>query len=561
MIGFLDAWLGPPSAGWVNKGPADDYWYTPRGRSTTSGVQMTEQVALTYATVYACVAKRARTIAALPAGVMERVSEEERRPAPEHPLNRILQVEANPDSGAISWREKMLVDLQLWGNFYAEEIRNNGGELVGLNPLQPGYMTPMRNPQGELFFHYTESGNANDFAARDILHVPALSLNGITGMSVVGYHAETIGLGIAASTFASAFYDNGAWMGGWIREPPGTPGLSPERQREVLAQLNERFRGAAKAFGLGYLAEGREYVAMQGMPLKDAQFLEGRQFTRTDICAIFDVPPSKIHDDTRSTFSNVEQKNLDWMTDGVLPWCVRIEQFLKRRYDPDGRYYVKHNLSALVRGDLKTRYDSYAIGRNWGWLTTNDVRRMEDMNPVAGGDDRLIPVNMYRIIDGEIAQIQQPQQPTEGQKRIGTDGAAAKVIEPASFAGLFLDAAQRIVAKECSAIEKAYKRRAKEATADGFREWAATFYREQEAFAKDALTAPVATALTLLNASGCAAKVAGLAAAYAAESLADVLSAANDADPMAVPLLVTKWRKSKAAALADRIRSVASILN
>jgi HK97 family phage portal protein len=549
MTGLLDIFLGPPGSGWVNKGILDDYWYTQRGQATTAGVTVSEELSLTYATVFACVSKLAKTIATLPAAVMEKTSNDERRVVQGHPLNRILQVEANPDCGAVTWREMMMVHLLLWGKWYAKEVYDRNMNLVELRPRLTQYMQPRIDRSGKLYFEYTPPDEPKDaYPSEQLLQIHGMSLNGVTGVSVIGLHRETIALGLAASKFASAFYGKGAWMGGWLKQTDGQKPVSPEKQREHLALINERFQGAGKAFGLGFLAAGLDYVPITGMPLKDAEFLASRQFTRTEVCGIFDVPPSKIHDDTRSTFSNVEQKNIDWSTDSILPWCIRIEMALNRRYFPDGRMYVKHNLSSLVRGDIKTRYEAYAIGRQWGWLSANDVRAREDMNPIDGGDNYLIPINMAVLRDGEVVPISQPKQDS------ATPGNA---VRPDSFAGLFLDAASQVVTKECHAIEKAWKKHAKDPTADAFLAWADKFYGEHEEYFVEKFRSPLETAFDLLGIGEVEVKLAGLARSYVAGNRGKLLAAVETGS---VPELVAEWKAGRVDSLVRQITSVASVL-
>lgn len=567
-MAILEALLGPSRAdgGWANYNPTDDYWYTQRGTKTAAGEDVTEHSALTLAAVFACVAKLSKTVATLPAGVFERVSDDERRPVVDHPLNRILQVEANPNSGAVTWREMMMAHLLLWGNWYAEEERTSEGELRGFLPLLTAYMNPKRSPGGNLYYEYQPpGGDKTDYDAADILHLVGLSLNGMTGCSVIGLHRETVGRGLAKAKFISSFFGNGTWMGGWLKQPTGGKEIGPDVQRRLLDQINERFRTAGKAFGVGFLAEGLEYQAMTGMPLKDAQYVEGAQLDRVDICGIFDVPPSKIHDDTRSTFSNIEHKNIDWMTDSILPWCIRIEAALKRRYFPDEPLYVKHNLAGLVRGDIKTRYEAYAIGRQWGWLSSNDIRKTEDMNPIDGGDNYLVPTNMAIMRDGEIVPLSAPQpapQPLQQEVRLllerDPSNEKPPSIDPASFAGLFLDAAQAVVAKEVKAIENAFKRKGKEDNFNSFREWLVEFYKEHETYFMDKFRAPLETALELLGVSGCSEKLRGLAAGYVAESQGWLLDTLKT--PQHLPALLSAWRDGRAANLVQRILAVVKVL-
>jgi len=231
-----------------------------------------------------------------------------------------------------------------------------------------------------------------------------------------------------------------------------------------------------------------EAVPMPSMPLEDAQYIEGMQFDREDVCAIFDCPPSKIQDHTRSTFSNIEHLGIDWATDTILPWCVRVEQAVKRTFFQGQTLYLKHNLAGIARGDINSRYTAYATGRNWGWLSINDVRRLEDMNPIPNGDDYLQPLNM-QVVGAPVvlpaAAVQREpgpdDEPGDGDKDdtaaairasveesepVADDAAILKDLQPAIQA-----ACKRLLVAESAAVDKAHKRLAAKGDTDGMDAW------------------------------------------------------------------------------------------
>lgn len=389
--------------GWVNKDPADDYWYTQRGVTSIAGVDVTEGRALGLPTVYACVSKIAKTVASLPVQVYDKPDADTRQPV-DHPLNELFAGAASPEASGMSVSETRMANLLMWGMGYTFiEWSPNGRDPLAFYPLESAYVTPRRNDQGELVFDYQMDGTGKPetIPAINIFWVPGLSLGGSIGLSPIKYHRDTIGVHLAKRQFGGSFFKNGARPGGFIKRSleadVGRMALSKDGAARMLASFNELFQGSENAYRWGLLREGMEAVPMPSMPLEDAQYIEGMQFDREDVCAIFDCPPSKIQDHTRSTFSNIEHLGIDWATDTILPWCVRVEQAVKRTFFRGRTLYLKHNLAGIARGDINSRYTAYATGRNWGWLSINDVRRLEDMNPVPNGDDYLQPLNMQVV--------------------------------------------------------------------------------------------------------------------------------------------------------------------
>ena len=480
--------------GWVNKDPADDYWYTQRGVASIAGVDVTEGRALGLPTVYACVAKIAKTVASLPVQVYDKPNADTRQPV-DHPLNDLFGGAASPEASGMSVSETRMANLLLWGMGYTFiEWAPNGREPLAFYPMESAYVTPRRNDQGELVFDYQEDGmgKPETIPAVNIFWVPGLSLGGSVGLSPIKYHRDTIGTHIAKRQFGGSFFKNGARPGGFIKRSleadVGRMALSKDGAARMLASFNELFQGSENAYRWGLLREGMEAVPMPSMPLEDAQYIEGMQFDREDVCAIFDCPPSKIQDHTRSTFSNIEHLGIDWATDTILPWCVRVEQAVKRTFFRGQTLYLKHNLAGIARGDINSRYTAYATGRNWGWLSINDVRRLEDMNPVPNGDDYLQPLNMQvvgaPVVLPAAAVPREPEPDGEPGNGDQDDAAAAirasveeaeppderatiaKDLQPAIQA-----ACKRLLAAESAAVDKAYKRFASKGDADGMDAW------------------------------------------------------------------------------------------
>lgn len=373
-------------------GPADDYWYRQGGVETQSGIDISEESSLQILTVFACVAKISKTVASLPVHVFLKKGARERQVV-DHPLSDLLTGMGNPWATGMSVRETMLVNVLLWGNSYAEILRDSSGQLNGLVPIQSSRVTPKWNDdRTDLKFEIAQdSGQPITMSSSDILHIPAMTLNGIVGLSVVGLARESLGLSKAVTTFGAAFFGNGAIPGGFL-EFPADIQLSEERQDHLVEKFNENFKGPTKAHRVGRLRDGVKFSQYQ-MPLADMQFLELRKFQRIEICSLFDVPPAMIQEHDPGKYSTTEQQSIAWARDSLLPWCIRFESVLNAKF-LGGNLYLKHNLAGLMRGDMKAQSEFFASGRQWGYLSANDIRELLEMNPIPNGDEYLNPLNM-----------------------------------------------------------------------------------------------------------------------------------------------------------------------
>ncbi|NQT41301.1 MAG: phage portal protein [Planctomycetes bacterium] len=527
--------------------PDHDYWYTPRAGPTVAGVAVNEDSSLTYATVFACVNKLAKTLATLPARVYERRGDQ-RIERPEHWLNEVWTVRFNEETLALAGREAILANLMLWGNGYAETLTTNRGRPAGLIPLYSRYMHPVRSRETrKLEYEYRPQSDPDRMLTpAQVLHVPGLSLNGIVGFSVIGYQRTTVAMGMAATKHGASFYGNSAIPGVVLKRPVDAPELSEDAAREVLAKWNEDFMTPGKSYRTALLEEGTEATTI-GMPLKDAQFLESRQFQRVEICGIFDVPPSKIHDDTRSTFSNVEQKNMDWRTDSLVPWCVRLEQAVGAKFLGGTPYYLKHNLEGLVRGDLAARSTYYQKMLRCG-LSVNDWLRLEDRNGIGpAGDVRFVTKDLIPLEQAVKPPAPIPvARPFPPQRDDGDDDDDETARQRATLVALATEASQRIVTKECKAVAAAAKRYDGKAAAFGV--WLDSFYGGQCQYAAAAWR-PICAAASTLTGRHAGDITQTRAEQYAGTSLASLreLLATN---PAYLSIELTQWQATKAATLA-----------
>lgn len=373
----------------------DQGWENISGTTTKSGMRISEEKSMRIIAVYACVRVISESIASLPFKVY-RSEGRARHPEPSHPLYEILQSRSNDIMNAMTYRELILVHLCLWGNHYSEIERNGAGEIVALWPIEPWRVTPrIVNNRGRVMVKFDvmmKSGEFRTFDSSKIFHVPGLGFNGVVGKSVIQLHRETLGLEMAAQTFASKFFKNDTRMGTYFT----TDETLGEEQYDRLKKEYDSWSGEKEAWKPKIL-EGGLKAGTVAIPMKDTQFIETRKYSRVEIAAMFRVQPHKIMDLERATFSNIEQQNIEFVTDTLRPWLVRIEkaataQLLTEVERP--RVFVAHVVDGLLRGDQKARYDSYAIGRNWGWLSANDILELENRNPIDGGNVYLQPLNM-----------------------------------------------------------------------------------------------------------------------------------------------------------------------
>ena len=383
--------------------------------TSLAGKSVTPTSAIQVSAVYACVRVIAETVASLPLHVFEATDSGSRK-ASEHPLYRLLHDEPNAEMTSFIWRETMLSHLLLYGNSYCQIIRSGRGRLVGLYPLLPDRMTVDRDSRGKLTYTYTTSdGKIAHLAPEDVLHIPGLGFDGVMGYSPIALEKAAIGLGIAAEEYGSKFFANGARPSGILTHPN-----TVKDPAALRASWNAAYGGSGNANRVAVLEEGMTFTPLS-IPNNEAQFLETRKFQVTEICRIFRVPPHMIGDLERATFSNIESQNISFAVHTIRPWLVRIEQAVNRALIPEnekGRFYAQFNIDGLMRGDYKSRMEGYAIARQNGWMSANDIRALENLNPISeedGGDAYLVNGNMIPIsLAGLAAKIEAEAVKTEG---------------------------------------------------------------------------------------------------------------------------------------------------
>lgn len=301
-------------------------------------------------------------------------------------------------------RETLLAHLLLYGNAYCQIIRTGRDKIDSIYPLLPDKMEVDRDAGGLLTYTYTTSdGKRWRLDSRDVLHIPGLGFDGVMGYSPIALEKSAIGLGIAAEEYGSKFFSNGARPSGILTHPN-----TVKDPAALRASWNAAYGSSSNASRVAVLEEGMTFVPLS-LPNNEAQFLETRKFQVSEICRIFRVPPHMIGDLDRATFSNIEHQSIDFAVHTIRPWLVRIEQAINRALfsdkekagSPGGRrFYVQFNLDGLMRGDYKSRMEGYAIARQNGWMSANDIRELENINPMSdeeGGNAYLVNGNMIPV--------------------------------------------------------------------------------------------------------------------------------------------------------------------
>jgi HK97 family phage portal protein len=378
---------------------------------TTSGKSVNEFTAMQTTAVYSCVRILSEAIASLPLNLYRYKSDGGKERVYDHPLYHILHDEPNPEMTSFVFRETLMSHLLIWGNAYAQIIRDGAGRVVALYPLLPDKMQVDRDEHGELYYLYTKSSDENPnvkqygqvrLSRYDVLHIPGLGFDGLVGYSPIAMAKNAVGISLACEEYGASFFANGANPSG-VLEHPGVL-KDPAKVRD---SWNEVYRGSGNAHKIAVLEEGMKYTPISISP-EEAQFLETRKFQIDEIARLYRIPPHMVGDLEKSSFSNIEQQSLEFVKYTLDPWVIRWEQSLMRSlFTPAEKqqYFIKLNVDGLQRGDYQSRMNGYATGRQNGWLSANDIRELEDLNPIPaeeGGDLYLINGNMTKLKDAGI---------------------------------------------------------------------------------------------------------------------------------------------------------------
>jgi HK97 family phage portal protein len=357
------------------------------GAASKTGIAITEDSAMRLSAVFGAVRVISETIASLPWEVKQDAGDSTRS-ASAHPINKLIH-HPNGMMTDFNFREVCQAHLCLHGNAFIAIRRNEAGQPVKLIPVHPDRVE-VKVYKDEKF--YTIDQGKETFDDTEMIHILGLSFDGIIGKSVIEAARESIGLGLAADQFGGSFFGNGANVSAVLTHPGR---LSDDAYKRLMASWQRRYSGLDNAHKTAILEEGMNLQKVSISP-QESQFLETRKFGVEDIARFFRIPLAYLGSlENSSTRANIEEQGIQFQRNTILPWVKRWEAEFNRKLFPGQEdYFIRMNMDGLLRGDISSRYSSYATARQWGWLSVNDIRKHESLDPIDGGDIYLQPMNM-----------------------------------------------------------------------------------------------------------------------------------------------------------------------
>lgn len=495
-MALLDSLFSPSRAS--QEGPAADFWYEPVGLPSLAGVAVTAETALRVAAVLACVNVLTQTISTLPVIVYEHRPDGGKDRAPNHPIFDVLRSAPNPWMTASEFWSLAVAHRALWGNFYAEIKPGARGFADQLWPLHPDTVTPEVLPDGTMRFSIRGQrfSPARILLQHEVFRVPGLSLDGRVGLSTVRLAREVFGLALAAEGHAARYFGNGAHIGSVLESDAN---ITADQAKQIKEEWKQKHGGLFNSNDVAVLYNGLKHRIVE-IDHKKAQLIETRKHEAIEVAQVFRVPPHKIGILDKATFSNIAEQEDMFVRDTIAPWCTAFQDAITRDLIlAPKRFFARFLLLGLLRGDPKTRSEFYNLAISGGWMTRNEVREREDMNPLPGLDEPLQPLNMGNPGGA----------PPPGARAAG------------HYRELVSAAASRVVRKEVAAVTKAAQRHPQ--NDEAFAAWARKFYGAHADLVQTALHIKPAEA-TLYCEGQCTALAAdGLTAMETWESTATAL--------------------------------------
>lgn len=437
------------------------------GQESASGVRVDKTTAL-WSTAYYCgVRILAESVAQLPLIVYERKAGGGRVRVDNHPLSHLLHFQPNHDMTSFDWRESGMGHVLTWGNSYSRIVRSKPGEVLELVPLHPAKIGAKRLSSGKLIYeHRSGEGKPVRFQPEDIFHVHGLGFDGVSGYSPVALHAQSIGLGMALQEYAARLFSNNATPGGVIEHPTT---LSESAAKRMAESWETMHRGLANSHKVAVLEEGAVYKPMSFAP-REAQSVEARIFQVQEVARILRLPPHMLADHSKSSFNNIQDENRSFVTKSLGPWLVRWEQaMLARLFLPSerARLFAEFNVEGFLRGDIKTRFEAYAVGIQNGIYSIDEVRQKENENNLEGGlgEHHFMPMNIQtveRAVAGPVA-VPEPDpevdpDPEPGpEPELEADRAGAALARGEAHIPVFRDAFERLLHREVRGVRRLLK--------------------------------------------------------------------------------------------------------
>ncbi len=484
------------------RGPLDDHWYKTfgYGQPTKSGAIVNQETALDYAAFWDGVGLISSTVGKLPFFVMKNLDKGKEK-AVNHALYPLIHFSPNPEMGKMAFWEMAVAHIICWGNFVAMKSYDQFGNVVQLWPIPPDQLTIRRDKVTNLLVYEVRrpDGVPIEFTREQVLHIPGLAYDGIMGYSIANKARESIGLGLAQEEFASRFFSNGANASGIVEYDGGMSDKAYDRYKETFT---DNYTSLSKSHQLIFLEQGSKYKQLT-IPPEAAQMIESRRFSVEDLARWLHLPLHKLKSMERATFSNIEEQNKEFVDDGIMPWLTRIEEACWMQLLPvkdRKRFYFWHNVTGLLRGNSKARSEYYAKMFNMAAMSPNDILALEEQNPVEGGDERFVPMNMIPLsMAKKILAEPDDDDNSRTEKR---DSKAQMFLQRnrliKRFAPVFERAAEKIVSRDANAVHRASDRFLLHGKRDQWDAFVKSFYDELPEFIR-AEMGPVATTYTELT--------------------------------------------------------------
>lgn len=464
------------------------------GVDTASGVPVSPETAMRSTAVFACVRILSEAVASLPLLIYRRQADGGKERAPEFYLYDLLHDAPNRLMTSFEWRATLMAHVLLWGNAYCRVQASRSGQVAALWPLAPWQMTVKQSGDGLVYEYVLADGTRQILLDDEVLHVRGLVIDGDVGLSPIAAVRRAVGLGLAAEEFGARLFGSGANVSG-ILQHPGK--LSDTAYNRLVAQTTDEMTGLRNAHRIKILEEGMVWTRT-AIPPEDAQFLETRRFQLAEIARVYGVPLDMLAEPGGATGNITELQGIRFVTHTLRPWLVRFEQAIEQRLllpRERAQFKVEFLVDGLLRGDVQSRYQAYATARQNGWMSANEIRALENFNPVEGGDVYLVPLNMVPA-DAVTAQQGQPSAqatpgaptPTAGSGPARSERRADPAITAArrkalmkSQYGVLADVAQRLARRETADVRRAARKalsRSDEHGGQAFMTWCEEFYRE-----------------------------------------------------------------------------------
>jgi len=498
------------------------------GPPSVTGRHVTPDSAMRVSAVFACVRVLAETISSLPLHVYRRLDGGGKERDPEHPLYRVLHDLPNPEMTSVELRENLVGHVALRGNAYCEIERDGEGNVRALWPLRPDRVRVEPRNGRRYYVVDVPGGPPQGLEPEKVWHIRGFGTRADSGLSPIACARESVGLALATEEYGARFYANDSRPGGVLKHPGK---LSPEGAKNLKQSWEAAHGGLSNAHRVAVLEEGVEWQAI-GIAPEDAQYLEMRQYQVLEIARLFRVPPHLIGDLSRATYANIEHQSIEFVTHTIRPWLVRIEQAIARdlfRENERSTWFAEHLVDGLLRGDIQSRYNAYAQARQNGWMSANDIREIENMNPVDGGDIYLVPLNMVPAEDAGLYGADDYRGQAPAERRIVTPAdleqrAVNYVVTrrriARAYRTLVAHATEHIVGREEADIMRRAEKMLRMGDYRGLVAWLETFYQEHPEFYQRYML-PVLTSLAEQVQANAAEQI----AVEADEDLAEFLAA------------------------------------